>query len=83
MGIPEDILRQLNRTFRFEKRNVKTAVGIRQMTYIQGVSLGILGRTMLSDALVTPSGGTLLIGHKQLAELNLIVYPREGEVRLA
>lgn len=48
---------------------------------VTGVRVEILGRDMTTDALVVPAGATPLIGQVQLEVLDLVVDPRNREVR--
>ncbi|MDF3070297.1 MAG: hypothetical protein K0R38_5898 [Polyangiaceae bacterium] len=48
---------------------------------VTGVRVEILGRDMTTDALVVPTGATPLIGQVQLEVLDLIVDPKNREVR--
>jgi hypothetical protein len=48
---------------------------------VTGVRVENLGRDMTTDARVVPTGATPLIGQVQLEVLELVVDPRDREVR--
>ena len=82
LAIPEDVATRLG--FRvIGRRNVKLANGERHaVTLVTEVMLEILGREMACDALVLPAGTTALIGQIPLEGLDLIVDPKNREVRV-
>lgn len=81
LGLPEDVVQRLG-LVPTGFREARTAAGMRRLPYIAELELEVLGRSMRSDAVVTPAGGMPLVGHKQLAELNLLIDARKGEVRV-
>lgn len=81
LGLPEDAVEELGLE-PTSYRHVRTAGGSKSLPYIDALEVEILGRSMTTDALVVPRGGMALVGHKQLAELNLLVDARRGEVRV-
>jgi clan AA aspartic protease len=79
--LPQDIVDALGLTTR-ERRVAKLADGSTcEVTRATGVRVEILGRDMTTDALVVPAGNTPLIGQIQLEYLDLIVDPRNQELR--
>jgi predicted aspartyl protease len=64
-------------------RNVRMANGERHaIPWIAGLRLELCGREMTCDALVMPTGTTALIGQIPLEALDLIVDPKNREVRV-
>ncbi len=82
LAIPEDVARRLGVRFA-GTRNVRMASGERHaIPWVAGVHLEILGRDMTCDALVLPVGVPALIGQIPLEALDLIVDPKNREVRV-
>ena len=80
--LPADVVERLG--FAVEgQRFVKYADARREaIPWVSGVRLEILGRAMTCDALVTPAGSTALIGQIPLEALDLIVDPKNRDVRV-
>ena len=82
LAIPEDIALKLGVPFE-GTRNVRMANGERHaVPWIGGLRLELCGREMTCDALVMPVGTTALIGQIPLEALDLIVDPKNREVRV-
>ena len=80
--IPEDIALRLGVPFE-GTRNVRMANGERHaVPWVAGLRLELCGREMTIDALVMPAGTTALIGQIPLEALDLIVDPKNREVRV-
>ena len=82
LAIPDDVARRLGLRFA-GTRNVRYANGQREaIPWVEGVRVEILGREMTCDAFVVPAGATALIGQIPLEALDLIVDPKNREVRV-
>lgn len=82
LAIPEDVAKRLGVRFA-GTRNVRYANGQREaIPWVEGVHLEILGREMSCDALVVPIGATPLIGQIPLEALDLLVDPKNRELRV-
>jgi clan AA aspartic protease len=80
--IPEDVAKALGLSI-LQVRTVTLADGTtRDIPIMGGLRIEILGRQMMCDAYVTPSGSTPLIGQIPLEYLDLIVDPGTREVRV-
>lgn len=80
--IPADAARQLGVPVE-GTRNVKMANGERHaIPWVAALRLELCGREMTCDALVMPEGTTALIGQIPLEALDLIVDPKNREVRV-
>jgi clan AA aspartic protease len=82
LAIPQDVAERLG--FRLVgKRNVTLANGEKHaVAWVTEVMLEILGREMACDALVLPAGVPALIGQIPLEGLDLIVDPKNRELRV-
>jgi clan AA aspartic protease len=82
LAIPRDVATRLG--FRVGgTRNVKMANGEKTpVSWVAGVTLEILGREMTCDALVLPAGVPALVGQIPLEGLDLIVDPKNRELRV-
>jgi clan AA aspartic protease len=82
LAIPADLAERLGFPVR-EMRKVKTATGaVEPVPCVGDVLFEVLGRKMTCGAIVLPAGTTPLIGQLQLEELDLIVDPKNREVRV-
>ena len=82
LAIPDDVARRLGLRFA-GTRNVRYANGQRDaIPWVEGVRVEILGREMTCDAFVVPAGATALIGQIPLEALDLIVDPKNRELRV-
>lgn len=80
LGVPADLARELGlRPSRY--RTMASATGSVQVPWVEGLRIEVLGRSITTDAVVTPEGTPVLLGCKQLEQLGLNVYPREKTVR--
>jgi clan AA aspartic protease len=80
--LPEDVVIALGLPAR-GTRAVRYADGrVRDVPWVGGVLLEILGREMTCDALVEALGSTPLIGQIPLEGLDLVVDPKSREVRV-
>lgn len=81
LAIPEDVVAQLGlRTT--GTRNVKMADGVMRQVARVVVHVEILGRDMTCDALVLPEGVPALVGQIPLEALDLVVDPKNRELRV-
>jgi clan AA aspartic protease len=79
--LPRNIVDALGLPIR-ERRVASLADGsTTEVGRVTGVRVEILGRDMTTDALVVPTGATVLIGQVQLEVLDLVVDPRNQELR--
>ena len=78
--LPADVCRTLG--LRLEgTRRVRYADGrVKEIPWVGGVRIGILGRDMTCDALVEAEGTTPLIGQIPLEGLDLVVDPKSRDV---
>lgn len=82
LALPADLVATLGFPVR-ELRRIKTATGaIEEVPCVGDVLFEVLGRKMTCGAIVLPAGTTPLIGQLQLEELDLIVDPKNREVRV-
>lgn len=80
--LPADLVARLGLPLR-EMRKVRLANGaVEEVACVSHLDVRILGRTMSCDALVLPTGSTPLIGQLQLEALDLIVDPKNRELRV-
>lgn len=78
--LPADVVSALGLAERSGRR-VRYADGrVREVPLVGGVSIEILGRSMLGEALVEAAGTTPLIGQIPLEALDLVVDPKSREV---
>ena len=82
LAIPEDVATRLG--LRVEGfRNARMANGESvTVARVSGLHLEILGRDMTCNALVLPAGVPALVGQIPLEELDLVVDPRNRELRV-
>jgi predicted aspartyl protease len=80
LGLPADVARELG-LGHDGYRDVTSALGPSRAPWIRALRIEVAGRSMTTDAVVTPEGTPVLLGCKQLEELGLNVYPRERTVR--
>ena len=81
MVIPEDIATQLGLVYE-GKRRVRYADGrTAEIPLVLGARYEICGRTTVCETYVTPPGTQVLIGQIPLEGLDLIVDPKNREVR--
>lgn len=79
--LPQDVVDALGLSIK-ERRVATLADGSTcEVSRATGVRVEILGRDMTTDALVVPAGSTPLVGQVQLEYLDLIVDPRNQELR--
>ncbi len=82
LAIPEDLAMRLGLRFA-GTRNVRMASGERHaLPWVGNLTLEILGRAMTCDALVLPVGAPVLVGQIPLEGLDLIVDPKNRELRV-
>lgn len=80
--LPQDVVDQLG-VFVRGHRKVRLADGTeRPVPWVGPLLIEILGRQMVGEALVMPSGTTALIGQIPLENLDLVVDPKSREVRV-
>lgn len=77
--LPRDIAARLGLKPSGQQR-IRTSAGIVQMPWIEKLEIEILGRKMISDAVVK-ADGPVLIGQRQLEGLDLLILPKKGELR--
>lgn len=80
LGVPADLARELH----LEPdghRTMASATGSVQVPWVRALRIEVLGRSITTDAVITPEGTPVLLGCKQLEQLGLNVYPREKAVR--
>ena len=73
LGLPADVARELD-LGHDGYRDVTSALGPARAPWIRALRIEVLGRSMTTDAVVTPEGSPVLLGCKQLEELGLNVY---------
>lgn len=79
LGLPADVAKALGINSGDDGyRNVITSMGPSKAAWVRAVRIEIMGRSMVTDAIVTPEGTPVLIGCKQLEVLNLSVHPKNG-----
>lgn len=81
LAIPEDVVERLG-LIATGTRNVKMADGTLRAVARVVVHVEILGRDMTCDALVLPAGVPALVGQIPLEALDLIVDPKNRELRV-
>jgi clan AA aspartic protease len=81
LAIPEDVVTRLG-LLTTGMRNVKMADGVLRSVARVVVHVEILGRDMTCDALVLPAGVPALVGQIPLEALDLIVDPKNRELRV-
>ena len=78
--LPAEVCRKLG-VREVERRKVRYADGrIGEVPRVTGLRIEILGRDMLTGALVEAEGTTPLIGQLPLEELDLVVNPGTGDL---
>ena len=82
LTLPADLVERLGFPV-MRVRKARLANGeVVDVPYVGNVRFEVLGRDMTCDALVMPTGSTPLIGQMQLEGLDLIVDPKNREVRV-
>ena len=82
LALPEDVVERVGVPVA-GKRRVRDALGVaHDIAWVGGLRLEILGREMTCDALVIPRGATPLIGQIVLEALDLVVDPKNRELRV-
>ena len=80
--LPADLVDKLG-LFPDGYRKVRYADGrIRERPWVSSIRITILGRETVTNALVADAGTTPLVGQLPLEELDLIVDPKSGELRV-
>lgn len=59
---------------------VKSFTGITNTPWVRELRIEILGRSIVTDAIIAPAGSQTIVGCRQLEALNLIVRPGRHDV---
>jgi len=80
--LPADVVSKLG-LFPDGYRKVRYEDGrIRELPWVSSIRMTILGRETVTNALVGDAGTTPLVGQIPLEELDLLVDPQSGELRV-
>jgi clan AA aspartic protease len=82
LALPEEVVEAVGVPVAGHRR-VRDALGVtHSVPWVGGLRIEIVGREMTCDALVIPRGATALIGQIVLEALDLVVDPRNQELRV-
>lgn len=79
LSVPADVVELLGIRTEGHKQ-VRSLTGITNVPWIRELRIEVMGRQLITDAIVAPAGTQIIIGCRQLEALDLIVRPGRHDV---